>query len=47
MGYEGVWGLRMVLKIGPKKSGKNQEKSGKIRYVFLKHVGPFLVPTLE
>jgi hypothetical protein len=28
MGYEGVWGLRMVLKIGPKKSEKNQEKSG-------------------
>jgi hypothetical protein len=22
MGYEGVWGLRNVLKIGPKKSGK-------------------------
>ncbi|KAF8231189.1 hypothetical protein L208DRAFT_1061442, partial [Tricholoma matsutake] len=29
MGYEGVWGLRMVLKKGPKKSGKigkNQKK---------------------
>ncbi|KAF8232561.1 hypothetical protein L208DRAFT_1397199 [Tricholoma matsutake] len=47
MGYEGVWGLRMVLKIGPKKSakiGKNQQKTS---CVFLKHVGPFRVRTLE
>ena len=47
MGYEGVWGLRMVLKKGPKKSGKIGKNQKKISYVFLKHLGPFRVPSLE
>jgi hypothetical protein len=34
MGYEGVWGLRMVLKMGPKKSGKIGKNQKKISNVF-------------